>query len=121
MANVGQSTPSTRDSDLPDPCGEKRELRRMVQELEAENERLRGALREVVREAEFLYTDVKHLRREAPTENVHDRITDTLTRVSDLNAPGPPIFAIIDANDVSVVLNEDVMLGACDRAEGRSS
>ena len=41
MANIGQSTPSTRDSDLPDPCGEKRELRRMVQELEAKNERLR--------------------------------------------------------------------------------
>jgi len=47
MANIGQSTPSTRDSDLPDPCGEKRELRRIVQELEAENERLRKALERI--------------------------------------------------------------------------
>ena len=47
MASLGQSTPSTRnrESDLPDPAAEKRELRRMVQELEAENERLRKALR----------------------------------------------------------------------------
>jgi len=46
MASIGQSIGSTRtrDSDLPDPCDEKRELRRMVQELEAENDRLRGAL-----------------------------------------------------------------------------
>ena len=42
MASLGQSSPSprTRDSDRPDPCDEKRELRRMVKELEAENERL---------------------------------------------------------------------------------
>jgi hypothetical protein len=35
MASLGQSTPSTRnrDSDLPDPAGEKRQLRRMVQDL----------------------------------------------------------------------------------------
>jgi len=46
MANVGQST-RTSKKDLPDPCGEKRELRRMVQELEAENERLRDALQTV--------------------------------------------------------------------------
>jgi len=48
MATLGQSTPSTRDSDLPDPAAEKRELRRMVQELEAENERLRSALKEAI-------------------------------------------------------------------------
>jgi len=41
MATPGQSTPSTNTRDLPDPLAEKRELRRMVQELEAENERLR--------------------------------------------------------------------------------
>jgi hypothetical protein len=43
MASIGQSTRVT-NKDLPDPCDEKRELRRMVQELEAENERLRDAL-----------------------------------------------------------------------------
>ena len=45
MASVGQST-RTGQKDLPDPCDEKRELRRMVQELEAENERLRKAAKE---------------------------------------------------------------------------
>ena len=51
MASLGQSSPSTRtrDSDLPDPCNEKRELRRMVQELEAENERLRRKLKYILR------------------------------------------------------------------------
>jgi len=46
MASIGQSIGSTRnrDSDLPDPCGEKRELRRMVRERNEEIERLRGAL-----------------------------------------------------------------------------
>jgi cell shape-determining protein MreC len=47
MANVGQST-RTSKKDLPDPLAEKRELRRMVQELEAENERLQRGLLEIM-------------------------------------------------------------------------
>ena len=46
MASVGQSTRAGQ-KDLPDPCDEKRELRRMIRELEAENERLRNALQTV--------------------------------------------------------------------------
>ena len=45
MANVGQTKPATRDRDLPDPCAEVRELRRMVQERDEEIERLQEALR----------------------------------------------------------------------------
>jgi cell shape-determining protein MreC len=47
MANVGQSTRAGQ-KDLPDPLAEKRELRRMVQELEAENERLQRGLLEIM-------------------------------------------------------------------------
>jgi len=42
MATLGRSTPSANTRDLPDPLAEKRELRRMIRELEAENERLRA-------------------------------------------------------------------------------
>jgi len=47
MASIGQST-RVSNKDLPDPCGEKRELRRMVRELEAKNERLRKASKEAM-------------------------------------------------------------------------
>ena len=59
MASLGQSTRSTRnrDGDLPDPCDEKRELRRMVQELEAENERLRKALQDIRSQANDMDAD----------------------------------------------------------------
>jgi hypothetical protein len=39
MANIGQSTRAGQ-KDLPDPCGERRELRRMVQERDEEIEQL---------------------------------------------------------------------------------
>ena len=48
MASIGQSTRAGQ-KDLPDPCGEKQELRRMVQKLEAENERLRRKLKYILR------------------------------------------------------------------------
>ena len=48
MANVGQTKPATRDRDLPDPCAEVRELRRMVQERDEEIERLREAAKKVI-------------------------------------------------------------------------
>ena len=66
MANVGQSTPSTRDRDLPDPCGEKRELRRMVQERDKEIERLRETL-EIVAQT----TDPK-VKYDDPVGVIHD-------------------------------------------------
>lgn len=48
MATLGRSTPSANTRDLPDPLAEKRELRRMIRELEAENERLRRACKEAM-------------------------------------------------------------------------
>ena len=54
MATLGRSTPSANTRDLPDPLAEKRELRRMVQELEAENERLR----EAVEDAQYRFGEI---------------------------------------------------------------
>ena len=63
MANIGQSTRVSK-KDLPDPCGEKRELRRMVQELEAENKRLRKAAKEAADQI-FLSSDGRTLDHHA--------------------------------------------------------
>ena len=47
MASIGQSTRAGQ-KDLPDPCAEKRELRRMVRERKEQIRRLRGGLLEIM-------------------------------------------------------------------------
>ena len=63
MANIGQSTRAGQN-DLPDPCGEKRELRRMVQELQ-----------HTIRKAK---TDLEHVRDQHLERKAAQFVTGTI-------------------------------------------
>jgi len=66
MASLGESHPSTRprDSDLPDPAAEKRELRRMVQ-----------GLHHTIRKAK---TDLEHVRDQHLEGKAAQHVTGTI-------------------------------------------
>jgi len=73
MADVGQSTPSTRSRDLPDPCGEARQLRRMVRDLTDTLESACEDLNRLERGAQA--TAVK-----AQASSIHDDLRSALNR-----------------------------------------
>jgi len=73
MATLGRSTRLTRDGDLPDPCGEARQLRRMVQGLTDTIEDACENLNQLERGAQA--TSVK-----AQASTIHDDLQSALDR-----------------------------------------
>jgi len=77
MADVGKSTRAGQ-KDLPNPCGEKRELRQMVQERDEEIERLRGALKVVAQTTDPRLTHDEDTDLVGVLHDLHHCVVDAL-------------------------------------------